>query len=349
MGCSGTEYAEPALGAWFPHSPQRMAQRPKFVTTDVDAARHHLSKLTNGRCSLAVDRKSEFHFGDFETRLGSTIVHLWNWTSETECQTSTVFPPNYHVVLHFPLAGEIEANEGKRSVRVKTGQALVVSSPGITGKKWRGPCQLLNIVVSRQALTRLLETNYGIVSSDTLTFEPLATLDLQNLATVTRFVDTVLADLSQDSSLFCESALAAQAETTLLSLLLKTIPHKYRDQINDRQSSIVPYYVRRAERFMQENLRAKIETSVLVEVSGVSARTLYYGFKKFRHTTPMKYLKSHRLVRARNAILESRFEGCRISEISTSVGYANFSQFSRDYREHFGESPAQTLRASAGS
>jgi AraC-like DNA-binding protein len=344
MGYASADLIVPAPETWFPHSPQRMVDRPKFVTTDVDAARHHLSQLTNGRCSLDVDQRSEFRFGDFETKLGSTVVHLWNWDSQSECQTSTVFPPNHHLVLHFPLTGEIEASEGSRSVRVKAGQVLVVSSQGVTSKKWRGPCQLLNIVVSRQALSRLLETNYGIVPGETLTFEPLAILELQNLATVTRYVDTVLADLSQESSLFREPTLAAQAEFTLLSMLLKTIPHKYREQINDRQSSIVPYYVRRAERFMLDSLQTPIETRALVDASGVSARTLYYGFKQYRNTTPMKYLKSLRLVRARHELLQSRFDGCKVSEIANKFGYPNFSQFSRDYREHFGESAAQTLR-----
>jgi AraC-like DNA-binding protein len=36
--------------------------------------------------------------------------------------------------------------------------------------------------------------------------------------------------------------------------------------------------------------------------------------------------------------------GGRVGEVAASVGYVNKSQFARDYKDYFGESPTATLR-----
>ena len=110
------------------------------------------------------------------------------------------------------------------------------------------------------------------------------------------------------------------------------------------RSAVAPYYVRRVESYIREHAGEPIATDDLVAVGGVSARSIYHGFRRFRSTTPMGYLKAVRLDRAREALARNR-AGARISvtEAATSAGYTNLSQFSRDYRARFRESPSQTL------
>ena len=74
----------------------------------------------------------------------------------------------------------------------------------------------------------------------------------------------------------------------------------------------------------------------------MSPRTLQYGFRRHRGTTPLQYLKRVRLDLAREALLQARTTGERITDIAGRVGYASASRFSRDYRERFGEAPSVT-------
>ena len=87
-----------------------------------------------------------------------------------------------------------------------------------------------------------------------------------------------------------------------------------------------------------------IDIDDLAAATGVSSRTLYYGFKQHRGASPGKYLKGVRLLRARRSLLEAQLHGGRVGEVAASVGYDNKSQFARDYKEYFGESPTATLR-----
>ena len=57
----------------------------------------------------------------------------------------------------------------------------------------------------------------------------------------------------------------------------------------------------------------------------------------------MGYLKAVRLGLARDALMKDRRHGSiSVTDAAIAVGYANLSQFSRDYRARFRESPTQT-------
>ncbi|MGD0026638.1 MAG: helix-turn-helix transcriptional regulator [Xanthobacteraceae bacterium] len=339
-----------SLGSWSRNCAEQMTRRHDFRTGGVTVAQRHISEITDGRCSFAVSAPKRFGgYGGAQTRLGGTSIQFLKWDSEADCQTTTFRPPDYHVVLHSPLSGQFEAIQSSRRATVKVGQLLVVSSEGTAVRQWHGPCEVLNLVVPRQALSRMLAVDFGLDAARPLKFEPLAVVDLTKIATLTRLVETIISDLNDEMSFFSNPVIAAQAERTLLFLLLKSIPHQHLHLSNEPRAKIAPFYVRRAEAFMREHLDGTVTMDSLTAASGVSARTLYYGFDKYRSRSPMKSLKAMRLGCARKALLDARETGCRVSDVAVRCGYRNFSQFSRDYKEHFGESPAATLRGSAES
>ena len=56
------------------------------------------------------------------------------------------------------------------------------------------------------------------------------------------------------------------------------------------------------EQFIEEHARDAIALAELTGVAGVSARALQMGFRRFRDTTPMAYLRSIRLELARTEL-----------------------------------------------
>src|SRR5690606_39475750 len=81
------------------------------------------------------------------------------------------------------------------------------------------------------------------------------------------------------------------------TLFRSTLPNSLSDCIDPRSTSIVPYYVRRAEIFIRQESRNPISLAEIASAAGVSPRSLLYGFKRYKSVSPMKYLdrKSTRL------------------------------------------------------
>ena len=78
-------------------------------------------------------------------------------------------------------------------------------------------------------------------------------------------------------------------------------------------------------------------------MAGVSVRTLYAGFKDFRQTSPMEYLRTIRLQRAREE-LQRQDPDSSVTEIAIRWGFTHMGRFSQDYSRMFGERPSETKR-----
>jgi AraC-like DNA-binding protein len=105
-----------------------------------------------------------------------------------------------------------------------------------------------------------------------------------------------------------------------------------------------PYYVKRAEEFIAANLEDDIGLVDIVASSGVSMRTLYYGFRRCRGMGPMTWLKRLRLDRA-HADLEAAAPGSTtVTEIAARWGFLHQGKFAAQYRARFGAAPSETLR-----
>jgi AraC-like DNA-binding protein len=327
--------------SWHKACAEQMSRRPDFKICDLDGARRHMSNITEGRCEFSAKEPKRFNaFGTTHFTLGQTSIHYLRWDSESEFETSTYFPDGYHVLIHFPLMNEFETFAGGRSVRTRTGEALVVSEPGIAVKRWRGSGEMLSLVVPRKVLAVSLDQpSRGLSAVD---FKSLSVVDMHGMSTLAHYLETIIRDLSGPTPVFLDSQLAAQAERTLLMMLLGTIPRSNQPA----PSKIAPYYVRRAECFMRKNLGCSFTFDALLKASGVSARTIYYGFKQYRSSSPMKYLKKARLTAARCELQEKRrVFPLPLAQLMQRYGYLNASQFSRDYRKEFDESPRQTINS----
>jgi AraC-like DNA-binding protein len=205
-------------------------------------------------------------------------------------------------------------------------------------RRWQGQCDLLNLRIDREVINHALP-GPGKASLDC---QPLTLIDLNQSLALARFIETIIHDLSSDNSALSDPAVAGHAERLLWLLLVRSLRRP--DTIGDNTSQVAPYYIRRAEQFVAENYMKPIDVTDLEAATGVSSRTLYYGFKQYRGASPMKYLKSIRLMRARRRLLEAQLQGGRVGQIAATVGYDNKSQFARDYKGYFGESPTTTLR-----
>lgn len=87
---------------------------------------------------------------------------------------------------------------------------------------------------------------------------------------------------------------------------------------------------------MQTELDSPIDIATLAEEAGMSQSSFHHIFKSVTATSPLQYLKTLRLHRARLLMVH---EGVSANEAAEKVGYESASQFSREFKRFFGSSP----------
>jgi AraC-like DNA-binding protein len=147
-----------------------------------------------------------------------------------------------------------------------------------------------------------------------------------------------------------EARAAAQVEMieTLLATLGSTTDFKpsLADQVHQSQTFIV----KAAEEYVLSHPDHRVYVGDLCRAAATSERALEYAFKNVTGLTPLAYLTRLRLHRVRRALLAATHGSATVSALALDWGFWHFGDFSRAYRDCFGELPSETLRRTpAGS
>ena len=79
---------------------------------------------------------------------------------------------------------------------------------------------------------------------------------------------------------------------------------------------------------------------------GMSVSAFHHNFKAVTSASPLNYLKTLRLHKARMFMLQ---DGLNASTAASSVGYASPSQFSREFKRFFGSTPLEEVEKLRGA
>jgi AraC-like DNA-binding protein len=87
------------------------------------------------------------------------------------------------------------------------------------------------------------------------------------------------------------------------------------------------------------HLDKPVSVDALAQMVHMSRPTFYENFRAVMHSSPLQYAKAVKLVKAHTLIKE----GKKANEAGYLVGYNSPSQFSREYKRHFGFAPSATV------
>jgi AraC-like DNA-binding protein len=131
---------------------------------------------------------------------------------------------------------------------------------------------------------------------------------------------------------------------TMLRAVSESVFQHVDPQLHARPARLLRHLaVVRACDYIEANLRAPLSLADLCASAGVSTRALEYGFRDFYALGPMAYVRSLRLCRVREDLLDSTRNGNSVSNTARRWCFTHMGQFSHDYRELFGEMPSTTL------
>lgn len=126
---------------------------------------------------------------------------------------------------------------------------------------------------------------------------------------------------------------------TTLSSTEKFTPERS-ERTRQAQSSIVHL----TEQYALARTEDRLYVTDLCRAAGVSERSLEYAFRAVMGLSPTAYLTRIRLHRVHQALSEAQPNETTVTAEALNWGFWHFGQFSRIYKDCFGELPSDTLR-----
>ena len=314
-----------------------------FETADVEQARdymcgvfrtHHLHAKAHTRLALRHQSFCQGRLSLHWLRYGAGVT-----MSAPEMERFYLF--------QFTLGGQCQVTHGRDVMLARARQAYAVDPSRPLSKTWAEDCEQLIVKVDREHLEGFALRETGVEATSRLAFRFVPVEFASGPRGLVSLLDAFRSDGCTARGLG-HHRVGAHLEPTIMSLLLAGLPHSLEDEFDRAASPCPPYYVRRAEQFMRAHARDPVTMAQLVDASGVSARSLFNGFKRFRETTPMGYLKAIRLELARADLRGADPAEATVTDIAIGCGFSHMSKFARDFRRRFGVNPALMLKR-AGS
>jgi AraC-like DNA-binding protein len=319
-----------------------LANNRRFISSDLGEIQSYMGALFCPHYLAASRDTPSVAFRHYSAGLRDVTFNVIDYGAANGSITVTAPNVGEYYLAQFSLRGLCEINQGSGAIGVGPGALFVIDPDRPLSERMSSGYVHLTMRIRRTALQRVLARDLGFTPDDPVIFSPTAQPLNGASASLLRMVSTVCDDLDSATPGLTQSRVVSHVEDTLLSLLLNTAPHNYSELLGQAASVPVPYYMRRVLNYIAAHAREPITLTDFVEVSGVSVRSLHAGFRNYKDTTPMGYLKAYRLDLARRELAAAEGSGISVTEVALNCGFSHLSKFARDYRLRFGEAPSQT-------
>jgi AraC-like DNA-binding protein len=314
---------------------------PIFRTYDLEHAREHLAGIfaENRLAYLANERRVDFQHR--QAKLGAVTINSIRFGVGVTLKT-----PGSHdfYLVQFTLSGACRLSQDRSCIDTPAGSIAIINPFRPFAMTVFPGTRRLMLRVDRLLVEREFQAWTGSDLTKRIEFNQPQMLTGEKVGTLTRYLRMLCDDLKSSSSAVEHPLVRDRIASALVSTLLVSMPHNMQCALEPAARSIAPFFVRRVERFMEENARQAINLEDLAGVAGVSARALQLAFQRFRETTPMAYLRVLRLELARRELAQAARNGGCVASVANACGFGHLSRFAAEYKARFNESPAQTLR-----
>ncbi len=248
-------------------------------------------------------------------------------------------------LLQIPLRGAETIILG-RDAWLSTPAIASLVSPGVPFRmRHEDNAEKLFLRIDRAAIESQYRQLHGQRAPRAITFAPTIDFSTRTGQALRALLEWHLREASDGSALE-HPLVSAQAEETLLLTLLHHLPHNQPEP--GGTPAITPGYVRRAEDFILAHAHEALTASRIAEDVGVSTRSLFAGFRRYRNTSPLQYLREVRLDQVHAELAGATDPALRITAVALRWGFGHLGQFSAAYRQRHGELPSATLQRRLG-
>jgi AraC-like DNA-binding protein len=326
-----------------------------FSSRDFDAVRAGVARIFKPHLLRLHGPSSDLQARMHHLRQGDTSVNRLEYGAEVEIDPDRL---DDFFLVQIPVAGRASIACGNRRFD-STPQAASLVSPTLPlHMRWHAGNAQVCVRFERRMVEEHCAAHLGHALEEPLEFEPELRLDtpagryflrlVQLFAeelTIARGIDGGWPLRGEASHPLANERVAEHFSTALLNALIYGQASNITAALERAEAAPAPHFVRRAEDYIRHHYAETITIETLARVAGVSTRTLFSGFRDFRHVTPMAYLKKVRLEKAHAALQGAEIDGSAgVTKIALDTGFAHLGRFAQAYRLRFGELPSETAR-----
>ena len=291
----------------------------------------------------------------YHLRQGDTSVNRLEYGAEVEIDPDRL---DDFFLVQIPVAGHAAIACGNRRFD-STPQAASLVSPTLPlHMRWHAGNAQVCVRFERRMVEEHCAAHLGHALEAPLEFEPELRLDTPAGRYFLRLVQLFAEELTAARSLgggwpapgdanhpLANARVAEHFSAALLNALIYGQASNISAALNRAETAPAPHFVRRVEDYIRHHFAETLTVETLARVAGVSTRTLFSGFRDFRHVTPMAYVKTIRLEKAHAALRGGDVgSAAGVTKVALDTGFSHLGRFAQAYRARFGELPSATVR-----
>jgi len=157
-----------------------------------------------------------------------------------------------------------------------------------------------------------------------------------------------LKDILDDASSLKHKVITPEGKDLLLNFVPVKFLKEIGTQIGCAKEKIVEekhFMYLEARAYMHTHLDKQISIEKIAKKFKLSERTLRNYFQDELNASPKQYLTALRLTKIRDELKVSTVEKGLVEKTARRFGYNHMGQFSKAYKDFFGELPSQTLQS----
>jgi AraC-like DNA-binding protein len=319
-----------------------------FSSRDFDAVRQGVARIFKPHLlrlhGTGANLRAQMH----HLRQGNASVNRLEYGAEVEIDPDRL---EDFFLVQIPVAGHASITCGNRRFD-STPQAASLVSPTLPlHMRWHAGNAQVCVRFERQMVEQHCAAHLGHSLEEPLEFEPELRLDTAAGQYFLRLVNLFAEELTLAGRLdgcahpLANERVAEHFASALLDALIYGQKSNMSAALARPERAAAPHFVRRVEDYIRHHYAEPLTIEKLAGVAGVSTRTLFAGFRDFRRVTPMTYLKSLRLDKARQALQSGEVSGVTgVTKVALDTGFSHLGRFAKHYHSRFGELPSMTAR-----
>lgn len=315
-----------------------------FHTMDLDEARDLVAKVyTPHELGFAGQRRRQLDTSMSHFPIGGISLNRLRYGGEVNIDVECL---GSFLLVMMPITGCAQIRCGAQAIRSSPQLASVISPTLPLQETIDANCDQVMVRIDRALLERICSQHIGHDLRQPLLFDLGFDLSNGNGSGWSALVSYLIAEVDNAAPRLHFPLVSAQIEHLVVSTLLLSQSHNYRNELSQPAKAIAPNHVKRVEDYIVAHADQPLTVAELAAYAKVSTSNLYAGFRDFRNSTPMAYLKTVRLQRVQQDLRQADQTGETVASVALRWGFRHLGHFATSYKKMFGESPSETLRKS---
>ena len=314
---------------------------PEFRTTDVDEAADALGRVyVAAELSPTGNKSVNMQMNALQLPLLTAGYLTFGVDVAIQADDVTAY------YIDAPLSGRAVNRWREGGVVATTIGSVAVFTPGTPCVlDWSADCGQVCLKIPEAQMRWQLEAMLNRPVRKRITFDRQLNLSTTAANDWYQLVRLLSRESWQPGGLLNHQLAVGNLQLLLIQGLLQIQPHNYTEAMAESQGPASAAAAKRAIDLMHAHPEKAWSTATLARETGATARGLQRAFERSGQPSPMMYLRQLRLHRAHAELAANSPESATVTRVAGRWGFVHLGRFASQYRQLFGETPSETLRA----